>query len=485
MIAIVVALGSNESFGGLQEHLAVPLLPLADKPFIQHVVEFVANHEVRDFHFILSHLPEKIEEALGDGVRWGCKFRYHLLPGDGDPLRLAANIAGTQQGAVLLATAECLPDFDLPNTPPGTRIAHEGTWTRWAVLDPAQFGQPGFDELPSVEAGAFLSIESGRDFLRSQRVALELQFPGLLIAGRQADPGVWIARNVVMHPTAKVTPPVYIGENCRIGRGAQLGPSAVIGQNCIIDEHTIVVDSMVAAGTYVGEGLELDAVIVDRNRLLNTRLETTLLASEAFLLGSLTGQAKGRDTYRIVSFVIALALLLIFFPLLLVTVACAILGRKGALASKRAVTIPADEDPASWRETSVPVFHGPVFSTKGISVRAGLFFCQLLPGLFAVLQGKLFLVGVQPRSKEEVLALPSDWRSLYLRTKSGIITESAVMFGDKPSEDELYTAEAVYSATESISHDLRLLGLWFSKLVVGFPSSDAGGMDSGQVEDLN
>ena len=480
MIAIVVALGTNESYGGLQEHLPVPMLPLADKPFIQHVVEYLANNEVRRFHFILSHLPEKIEDALGDGARWGCNFQYHLLPADADPFRFAGNIAAAQDATAVLANAECLPHFDLQGTLPGTIIVHGGNWTRWAVLSPTDFNLPNLDSHRRMEAEPFLSIESGTEFLRSQRDALELRFPGLLIAGRQADPGVWIARNVVLHPTAKVTAPVYVGENSRIGRGAVIGPSAVIGQNCIIDEHTIVVDSMVAAGTYVGEGLELNAVIVDRNRLLNTRLETTLLASEAFLLGSLTGRTTGREMYRLLSMAIALVLLLLLWPLVVLAGLFLMVAKPGSVGSKRVLSIPADDDPGAWREADFLSFDNRSGANSS-GGRADQFFKHLLPGLIAVLQGKLFLVGVQPRSKEAVLALPSDWRSLYLNTKAGVITEASVMFGGDPSEDELYTAEAVYSATESIGHDLRLLALWFSKLITGFPKSEVDPV----AEDLN
>ena len=491
MIAIVVALGTNESYGGLQEHLPVPMLPLADKPFIQHVVEYLANNGIRQFHFILSHLPEKIEAALGDGARWGCNFQYHLLPADADPFRFAGNIAVAQNADAVLADAECLPHFDLPSALPGTIIVRAAKWIRWAVLSPADFNLPNLDSHRQIEAEPFLSIESGTEFLRSQRDALELRFPGLLIAGRQADPGVWIARNVVLHPTAKVTAPVYVGENSRIGRGAVIGPSAVIGQNCIIDEHTIVVDSMVAAGTYVGEGLELNAVIVDRNRLLNTRLETTLLASEAFLLGSLTGRNTGREMYRLLSMAIALVLLLLLWPLLLLAGLFLMVAKPGSVGNKRILSIPADDDPGAWRETEFLSFDNRPGDLQRASLpgdgagspggRAEQFFRHFLPGLVAVLQGKLFLVGVQPRSKESVLALPSDWRSLYLNTKAGVITESSVMFGGNPSEDELYTAEAVYSATESIRNDLRLLALWFSKLVTGFPKPGADPVS----EDLN
>jgi hypothetical protein len=62
---------------------------------------------------------------------------------------------------------------------------------------------------------------------------------------------------------------------------------------------------------------------------------------------------------------------------------------------------------------------------------------------------------------------------LYLGTKAGLITEAAVMFGPDATEDEVYTAEAFYSATESLGHDFRLAGLWILHLIAGSGKSGA------------
>ena len=468
MIAILVAPGRNDSFEGLQDYYPVPLLPLADKPFLQHIVEYLASQNVRRFEFVLSDLPEKIESALGDGARWGCGFHYHLLPHDRNPLRLARAIGGTLDDIVVLGNAECLPELDLAAIPPSTLIARDGVWTGWGVFRPADFRLADFEGFEQTDVARYLSIESGQEFLRSQRLVLDQAFPGLMIGGRQADPGIWICRNVALHPTAKLNPPVYIGENCRIGGGAQIGPSAVIGQNCMVGAHTIMFDSMVAAGTYVGEGLELDSVIVDRNRLLNVRLGTSVLASDTFLLGSLTGHESRRNLYRAVSSLAALVILFFLWPVLLLTWLYLVLARAGSLASEHAIHIPAGDDPGRWRDE--PILS---FSVKGPHGRAGEFCFHFLPGLLSVLSGCVFLVGVKPRSRAQLIALSSDWRSLYLKTKAGLITEAAVMFGNNPSEDELYTAEAFYSATESLGHDCRLFGLWLWKMTAGFPKTDS------------
>jgi lipopolysaccharide/colanic/teichoic acid biosynthesis glycosyltransferase len=326
-----------------------------------------------------------------------------------------------------------------------------------------------------MECSYYLSVETGAEFLRSQQQLLNQSFQGLMIYGRQVDPGVWISRNVALHPTAKITPPVYIGENSRIGRGAQIGPFAVIGPNCIVSDHAIVVNSLVASGTFVGEGLELDSVIVDRNRLLNVRLQTSILTSEAFLLSGLTERTRARGLSRFGSALIAFIFLVFLWPLLLVTLLIVLLTRRGSILPFAAIQIPTDNDPANWRSGTMQHLH--VHGSRG---KLADFFYRFLPGLLSVLRGDLFLVGVQPRTREQILALSPDWRSLYLGTKAGLITEAAVMFGPDATEDEIYTAEAFYSATESLGHDCRLVGLWFLRLITG---PDRSGVDLAEDSD--
>lgn len=473
MIAILIATGQNADFHGLDEHMPINLLPLADRPFLQHVIESVARQNIARFEFVLSHLPEKIEAWLGDGARWGCSFRYHLVPAGGDVFHLARTVAAGLDEDVLLGSGVRLPEIDISAAPVNTAFClQDGTWTGWAILarGGSSLTATLADELPRISVARCLSLETAEDFLRSQRDALEGNFPGLLMAGRQVEPGIWISRNVSLHPTAKVTGPVYIGENCRIGRGAKLGPSAVIGENCIVDAQSLVINSLVAAGTYIGEALELDSVIVDRNRLVNVRLRTSFLASETFLLSSLTVRASGRTLQRAVSRLCALLLLALLWPVLAIVALFAAITGKGKFTSREAVDIPADDNPAAWRCFRIPYFERASAKAAG---RGAEFLFEFLPGLLSVLKGDLFLIGVRPRSRAAAEKLPADWKSIYLRAKAGLITEAAVMFGPHCTEDELYTAEAYYSATESLRHDLKLLGLWIWKLILG-PSTAAG-----------
>ena len=479
MIAILFTTGQNPAFHGLDDSLPTPLRPLGDRPFLQHVIEFLARAGVRRFEFILSHLPEKIEACLGDGARWGCAFHYHLVPSVGDAFRQARTIAAGTKDDVLLASGSSLPAFELADLTPGAMLCSEGLWTGWGFFGagaplPASLesGTPAGslpDGLNAVAVERCLSIETGEELLRSQRECLDGSFPGLMTGGRQAEPGIWISRNVVLHPSATLQAPVFIGENCRIGKGAQIGPSAVVGANCIVDAHSSVVNSMVAPGTYVGEALELESVIVDRNRLVNVRIGASFLVSETFLLGNLTMRAPGRPLERWRDRLLALLLLLFLWPVLLVSWLFLSFVKGEKLTTREALALPADTDPTNWRSVRLLLIAG-----AGRPGRAGQFFREFLPGLLSVLTGNVFLVGVRPRSRREVEAMPPDWQSVYLTTKAGLITEADTMFGPDATQDEIYTGEAFYSATESAWHDLRLAGLWFWKLLAGAGKNTSG-----------
>jgi hypothetical protein len=62
--AVVIAIGESTAMRSLNECYPTPLLPLLDRPFIQHVVECLVDLGATEFDFILSHLPERVEQLL-------------------------------------------------------------------------------------------------------------------------------------------------------------------------------------------------------------------------------------------------------------------------------------------------------------------------------------------------------------------------------------------------------------------------------------
>jgi NDP-sugar pyrophosphorylase family protein len=477
MKAVIVCSGRNPALLGLDEHQPGALMPLGDRPFLQHVVEYLALAGSREFEFILTHLPEKVESHFGDGSRWGCKFTYHLAAGAEQSWRVLRNICAGYEGTVLLAQSDALPVMQDVNQAIalGSSIlcgASDGqpSWSGWAcfpaksapILFPTTLHGNVSDHLAACAARGevalvpvelWINCQTPEGILQSQHLLLRGEVPGLMINGNKAEKGICIGHGASIHPTARLLAPLFIGPNCRIGAGVVAGPGAVVGENCIVDDDTSIVNSMTTPGTYIGQGLELDGVVVDRNRLVNTRLGTACLISESFLVGSLSGTRTVPLLRGLADRVTALLLYFVTLPVLVAMFLRSRLGSGIAMNQSEFVRLPASEDPRTFVTCARSTFNGPATPCT----RWQHFTREFVPGLLSVVRGRLNLVGVPPRSARTIQHMPADWRGVYLSCKAGLITESLVVYGGNPSLEEAYSADAFYRAMDSTTYDCRLM----------------------------
>jgi lipopolysaccharide/colanic/teichoic acid biosynthesis glycosyltransferase len=79
----------------------------------------------------------------------------------------------------------------------------------------------------------------------------------------------------------------------------------------------------------------------------------------------------------------------------------------------------------------------------------------------------MHFVGVMPRTLNDVQALPSDWKKLYLQSKAGLITLSQLEEGPHPSMDGLYAADAYYTVHMSWRSDCIICLRWIKKKICG------------------
>ncbi len=481
MRTLMIATGDAPAQDAAGERPPAFLLPLVDRPFLQHIVEYLADTGlVEKMDVVLCQLPEKVEELLGDGTRWGIRIGYHLARDCAKPYSIIKRLASERE-PILLIHGDCLPQAALKKfagTGAPVAFRSENLWTGWAVLDPvcAAAIQPnwGREEVArhvlesAKQAGAVedcptvLSFRTEADLITSQRTVLNKRFHGLLFYGREVQQGIWIGRNVSLHPTATLVPPVYLGENSRIGAGIRIGPNAVVVRNCILDRGTTVADSAILPGSYVGQALELDHVIVDRNRLVNVREGGQTIVRDDFILSGITQTSWRSALFGLLSRVAGVILLALTWPLILLSALWLRCFREGPLVRREpALRLPAAENPWEWSMFEVVTFA----DAKPSETVLEHFFTRFLPGLINVVRGELHLVGVPHRNREEVLALPSDWRILYLRSKAGLVSEALALHGTEAAKDELYTCEVYYSVAAGLRHDAFLLLRYLLRLL--------------------
>jgi MurNAc alpha-1-phosphate uridylyltransferase len=73
---MILAAGRGERMRPLTDHTPKPLLPVAGKPLIVWHIERLALAGIRELVINHAHLGHLIEQALGDGGRWGVRIRY-------------------------------------------------------------------------------------------------------------------------------------------------------------------------------------------------------------------------------------------------------------------------------------------------------------------------------------------------------------------------------------------------------------------------
>lgn len=76
MHAMILAAGRGERMRPLTDHTPKPLLDVDGKPLIVHHIERLAAAGFRRLVINHAHLGRLIEDALGDGSRWGVEIRY-------------------------------------------------------------------------------------------------------------------------------------------------------------------------------------------------------------------------------------------------------------------------------------------------------------------------------------------------------------------------------------------------------------------------
>lgn len=513
MKAFLIATGTPAIDGNPENAYSAPLLPVLNRPMIQHVLEIAVARGINEFDVVLCQAPETFKQLLEDGSRWGVRLNYHVVKDASKPYRPLGYVnAGDAGDPVLLIHADRLVQAEFKDrnqamatsgpvlymiSESGAPPATESAWSGWAWLNagcrnnlPGDLDEKALEAyltaLPECEkivvpSAKSLRVQSYADLLAANQAVLSKRITGLLSAGREIEPGIWLSRNVQLHPTAQIEPPVYIGENSRIDQGVHLGPATVVGDDCVIDAKSSISNSVVFAKSYIGEALELRDSLVDRNRLINVRLGSEVTITEDFLLGSLSEKNISEWIRKILSQMTAAGLILLLFPLFVVLMIGLKLFRgKGPWIFRRdKIRIPAHPDQALWRpypffslcrntavETAVESKgHGLMRRIAEYPVGWRDFFLRFLPALINVARGELRFVGVTPRNIQEIEALSHDVRSIYLKSKAGIVSDAHINFGPEPTADELYVSETFYAVSSGLAYDLKLLGKYFGQLL--------------------
>ncbi len=114
MKGVIMAGGFGTRLKPLTIHRPKPMVPIANRPIMEHIVELLRRHGITDLVSILYFQPEQITSHFGDGSAFGVNMRYVTADADYGTAGAVRNawelIAGER---VLVISGDVLTDFDL------------------------------------------------------------------------------------------------------------------------------------------------------------------------------------------------------------------------------------------------------------------------------------------------------------------------------------------------------------------------------------
>ena len=193
--------------------------------------------------------------------------------------------------AVLLARAEAYVEFDPVDM---VRFHREcgnivtracddrGLLDLW-VVDPA-IVQENIDLKTSLQTAGepYYQVSGYVNRMETLRDMRQLVADGLTSRchlrplGVEVRPGVWMAEGAEVERGARIVAPAFLGRDVKISEQCLITRCSSIERNCQIDYGTVVEDSSILTGTYVGIGLDVSHSIADGTCLVNLNREVAL-----------------------------------------------------------------------------------------------------------------------------------------------------------------------------------------------------------------
>lgn len=389
-------------------------IPILDRPLLQHIVESLVTRGIREFYVSAFISVDRTNSLLQDGTRWGAKVTVEGSRNWPEILQNAKTFANGE--SLLVANAERLPDLaEIALDEPGILVA-EGGPIGWGVLAtdelallPNIIAGERVSELPPILVTNYLSSSHPNDLATSWSLVLSKKMPLLVQTGREKSPGVVIGRGAKVDASAQLVAPAYIGENVVVGKGCEIGPDGYVGSNSIVETGSRVTNTVVLPSTYVGAHLELVNKVACRSSVWDIARGVAVPIADEFLLGSTKlDRTNAPPIKERLAAAIASILLLPFVII-------------GAVLSR-----------------GQPLSNGEI----GYQSPTKDFFFRFIPGLLSVLTGSARIVGAPYLPPSVMQRLEPEVRRVLAGQPRGLVSETYLLFGPSPSEDDLWASSA-------------------------------------------
>jgi len=323
--AVVMAGGEGTRLRPMTANQPKPLLPVVNKPIMEHVLLLLKRHGFTETVVTVQFLASLVRNYFGDGEDVGMSLQYAT---EEMPLGTAGSVKNAEDelraDPFLVISGDALTDIDLSAlvryhkdnsalvTVALTRVPNplefgiiivdedgriqrfleKPTWgqvfsdtvnTGIYVMEPEVLAEVpagvsvdwSGDVFPQLlKSGAPLygwiadgyweDVGSHESYLKAQADVLSGRVEAE-IGGFEVSPGVWIREGAEVDPEALLSGPLCVGDYAKIEAGAQLREFTVVGSNVVVKEGAFLHRAVVHNNVYVGQGTTLRGCVIGKN----------------------------------------------------------------------------------------------------------------------------------------------------------------------------------------------------------------------------
>ena len=301
--AVILAGGEGTRLYPLTYALPKPMLPVLNRPFLEHTIAYLKEYGIKDITLALSYLPEVVQDYFGNGSKLDVRLTYSL---ESHPLGTAGAVKNAEQyleSTFVVLNGDIFTDLDIADMLSFHRRkrAKASISLTW-VDNPCVFGvveidrhgrikrfmeKPSPDQVTSnwINAGIYILepevldyVPAGTHYMFEKGLfplLLELGEPvyGYQFSGHWLDMGtlekyrclncdllllkeksalignlskdeIYCDRDTIIHPSAEITGPAIIASGCQIGQRVNIKGPVVIGPDCYIGDDAILEESI-------------------------------------------------------------------------------------------------------------------------------------------------------------------------------------------------------------------------------------------------
>jgi UDP-N-acetylglucosamine diphosphorylase/glucosamine-1-phosphate N-acetyltransferase len=330
---VILAAGEGRRCRPLTQTRSKVMLPVGNRPFMEHVILALAANGVRDLYVVVGYQKERVMDYFEDGVDFGVKITYieqnellgtahallkaepyvdeeflvvngdnlfdtraikELISAKGENVILAALRQNTGEYGVLMVEKQRVKAIIEKPGRPCAGILNTGAYrfspTIFEVLSMTPISERGSYELtdtisqmitdgkeivPLISKGIWADAVFAWDLLKANSLALgmnDTKISGEIEEGARIIGSVEVGDGSIIRSGSYLVGPVCIGEDCNIGPNATILPSTSVGDSVRIGSHSEIRNSIIMNDARIGSGTIISDSVVGASCILADHL---------------------------------------------------------------------------------------------------------------------------------------------------------------------------------------------------------------------